>query len=122
MARTRWERDFDKRCMRQECAALGIGVPENANIRTLKAALEAYYKDAVIVQTEKGVALRQTEKPTSEYTVHFTAYIVHTIRAESEDAALEWLEDNACDYYRPDTGELEDFFDVDIIEVYKQED
>lgn len=118
----RYLREFNKRCMRKRCAELGITVPENANIRQLKVALDTYNENAVVVHVEDGIDFRQTDKPTAEYTIHFTLYCAHTIRAESEEAACKWMEKNAADYYKPEIGELADMGDYELIAVYTDED
>ena len=76
----RYTRECHKKYMRTRCAQLGIAVPEKATMKQLQAVLDAYYKDAVVVYTESGVDIRQTDKPTSEYTVHFSITEFHTIR------------------------------------------
>jgi len=118
----RYWREYQKKEMRKRCAELGITIPENANIRQLRAAINAYNKDAVVVHVGDGVAFRQTDKPTAEYTIHFNLYIAHMIRAESEEAALKWMKENAHDYYNPDIGEVVDMADYQFIDVYGEDE
>lgn len=122
MKTTRREREYQKESMRNLCTRLSIEIPENANKRQLEAAFDAYYKDAAVVHSEDGVALRQTDKPTAEYGIMFTLYVYHLVRAESEDAAIKWIRENAADYYRPDHGEVLDSGDVQIIDIAKEEE
>ena len=117
----RYMRKCQIKRMRGECAELGIAVSENANKRQLEAALGEYIKDAAVVHTGYGVALRQTDKPTAEYSIHFSITGTHTIRAESEEAAREWMEENATFYYSPDIGDT-DIYECDIHDVDKVEE
>jgi len=105
-----------------KCAELGITIPENASVRQIEAALERYYKDAAIIYVGDSLKARHTDKPTSEYTIEFTIYISRTLKAESEEAALEWLEDCVGDCYFPSVGEITDMGAPEIIAVYKGEE
>jgi hypothetical protein len=108
-----------KKHMREQCEQFRISVPENANRKQLKATLEAFYEDAAAVHVEDEVTLRWTDKPTAEYSICFSISGVYEIRAESEEAARKWLEENAADYYNPDFGNISDIDDVKIHKVYK---
>ena len=118
----RSQREARKKRMHDDCKSLGITVPERANIRQLEAALDAYHEDAVVVHAGDSVEFRQTDKPTAEYTVHFTIYVAHSVRAESQEAACKWVKENAHDYYRPDVGNAECTGDYMFIDVDKHED
>ena len=81
-----------ERYLHIRCAELGITVPENTTKEQLEAELAAYSKDAVAVLTEDGCGVdwRQTDKPTVEYVVEFTAGGNYIFKAESEAAARKW--------------------------------
>jgi len=115
------DKQLDK-YLRAKCAELGITILENASIRQIEIALEMYYKDAAIVYVGNRVEPRHTDKPTSEYTIEFTIYISRTLKAESEEAALEWLENCVSDCYFPTVGEITDMGTPEIIAVYKGEE
>ena len=104
------------------CNRLNIAVPETATIKTLKALIDEYFREAAIITTDEGLAFRQTSKPTSEYYVTFTLYVVHRVRAESEEAACNWLKENVIYYYRPRVGEMVDIVVDEIIDVEKDDE
>ena len=93
--------------LRATCAELNITVPEGANKKQLKALIDEYYRTAAVVTTDNGLNFRQTDKPTAEYTVEFAISGYHTIRAESEEAAREWLESEISWYYNPVIGDAD---------------
>jgi len=103
MTKKEWK-EFHKKGMREECAKLGITIPKNATRKQLKAIINDYYENAVVVFTEDGVDLRQTDKPTSVYGVFFTISGTHMVRAESEDAACEWVKINSAHHYIDGNG------------------
>ncbi len=115
-------RRWQKEQMLAQCANLGIQIPENANIRQLRALRDEYFKEAVIVRSGNGVCLRQTDKPTSEYSVEYTIRCIHTIRAESEEAACEWLKYEVSDMVEPRFGEMDDVYLDVIIDVITAND
>lgn len=80
--------------LRSQCARQGIKAPWFASARRLKAIIDAYYKDAVIIIGEDGNAtIRRTNKPAAKYIVEYTVFFCHTVIAESEEAARKWFED-----------------------------
>ena len=115
---TRWTKD----CLLKECARLGITVPKSATKLHLQGALIKYFINAAIVHTENGLEIRQTDKPTAEYSIYLNIGVSRTVRAESEAAAIEWLIHEADDCYLPHIGELDDMCSVEIIDVYKHEE
>lgn len=108
-----------KKHMREQCEQFRISVPENATRKQLKATLEAFYEDAAAVHVEDEVTLRWTDKPTADYAIDFSISGVYEIRAESEEAARKWLEENVADYCKPDIGNIFDIEDVKIHNVCK---
>ena len=108
--------------LHDRCKELGIPVLKYATIQQLKEALNRYYKDAAVVWIDDGADLRHTDKPTTEYLVDFTIDVTHSVRAESREAANEWIEYNASDFYKPDFGKLVDIGGVNIFGVYKQDE
>ena len=97
MTKSHW--DAIKKSLYAQCKELGIEIPENSTIRQFRTALDAYYRDAAVVNVEGKVCLRRTEKPTAEYNVEFTITGYYTIRAESEEAAREWVESRLDESY-----------------------
>ena len=118
MTSRKW-RESEKRYLRERCSELGITVAENATKRQLEVALDEYNKDAVLVHTEKGVEYRHTDKPSAAYTVEFTIRGYHTVRAESEQAAIEWIEDRCELNYVPGKYEDAEITEWEIGDVYK---
>lgn len=122
---TRSEKNMRKqnlKLMRNRCAELGITVPKNATEMHLEMAIFKYYRDAAVVRTEDGLELRQTDKPTNEYTICFTVYIARSLRAESEEDAIEWIKGEIHDCYHPDIGDVEDCGFDELIDVYEHDD
>lgn len=107
--------------LRKHCAELGIQIPRFATPKKLGNLIDDYYKSAAVVTTNEGLRFRQTSNATAEYTVYFTVSGYHTIRAESEDAAREWMEDGVADYYQPRFGSVADKWG-EVHEVSKDED
>lgn len=112
-----------KKNMSELCVECDIVVPRNATKKQLEEALiDEYHKLAAVVTTDEGrLVFEPTDKPTAMYTIGFTFYVAHEIKAESEKAAREWMEEYAIDYYKPGIGEVIDrgYFKIDS--VYKRE-
>ena len=113
----KWFRGY----LHDRCRELDITVPKNATTRQLKAAFNHGRNSAAIVNIENGVELRQTNMPTTEYTVGINIYVSRSVRAESEEAAIEWLKFEAQNCYRPIIGDIEDMGAAEIIYVYKHD-
>ena len=113
----KWFREY----LRDRCGELDIAVPENATTRQLKAAYNHGRNSAAIVNVENGVGIRQTNMPTTEYTIGINIYVSRSVRAESEEAAIEWLKFEAQNYYRPIIGDIEDMGAAEIIYAYKHD-
>ena len=114
----RSSRERRKRHLHERCAELSITVAESATVRQLETAIDAYERTAAVVRVGDDVDIRQTDRPTAEYTIHFTITGSHTVEAESEEAARKWVEDTATYCYRPTFGDA-DMGGCEIHEVFK---
>ena len=104
------------------CTELNIPVPEGTTAEQLWALLDEYFKTAAVVTLNDALYYMQTDKPTKEYIVEFTLCGYQRIRAESAEAAHEWVEDELCDYGTPYKYEFTKISDWDVIDVREVED
>jgi hypothetical protein len=65
---------------------------EGARVRHLHELIETYNETAAAVLRNGEVEYRQTENPTSNYDIHFACTGVVSVKAESEEAARKWAE------------------------------
>ena len=114
---TKWFREY----LLDKCRELDIALPENATTRQLKAAYKHGRNSAAIVNVENGVEIRQTDMPTTEYTIGINIFVSRSVRAESEEAAIEWLKFEAQNCYSPIIGDIEDMGAAEIISVFKHD-
>lgn len=106
----------------EQCAELNITVPEGASKKQIEALIDKYYETAAVITTDEGLRFRQTDKPIAEYFVDFEITSSLIIRAESEEAAREWVEDLDLlnDYLG--TCEFVDIVHAEIINCNKVEE
>ena len=76
-----------KKILMEHCNELGIDVPEGATNN-------AYFEDAAVIKTDNGLQCMQTVKDTEVYTIEFIGIGYCTIRAENEEVARIWVEEN----------------------------
>ena len=75
------------------CNKLGIEFPANAKTVTIGDLINDYKSEAVVVETAEGIRLRRTDKPVKEFTYSVTFNCNVDVKATSEEAAREWLEE-----------------------------
>ena len=94
-----------KKYLIETCNELGIAIPEGATRKQLETAIRTYFEDAAVIKTDDGLRFIQTDKDTEEYTIDFIGIGYCTVRAESEEAARDWIEKNKLEYgYNLDFG------------------
>ena len=125
MKKTRYLSKEERNYWLSRCAELGIEIRENATKKQFKDALRAYFKDpsVTIVRTKSGLERRKQDSPSAEYIVVFNLEITQIVRAESEEAAVEWLE--GLDYeehYTPIYGRVQDVCGFQLLKVFKEGD
>ena len=109
-----------RRCMYEVCTELGFSLLENAGIKLFEAILHAYYSEEAAVITEDGVALKQTDRPTDIYGVCFTITGTQYVKAESEEAAHEWVKFSNTSNYA-DSKTKNAYVTVENVIKYKTE-
>lgn len=82
-------------------AGLNLAVLEGATKKQLQALIDEYFVTAAVVTTDRGLRFMQTDRPVKEYTVSFSLSGCHMIRAESEEAACDWVKSESPRFYDP---------------------
>ena len=103
-------------------SVLNIDIPMGATKEQLRNLMYEGFGTAAVVSTDEGLSFMVTDKPTADYIVEFTISGYHRIRAESEEAARKWVEEDLGCSYSTDGFGYEGVSDWDIEDSYKVED
>lgn len=109
-----------KRIMVDMCNLYGITIPEGATNKQIETLIYSFFENAAVVKTNDGFCFELTDKDTEDYIVEFTISGYYSVRAESEEVARGWAEDNVSWDFRSNDCVYAEITGWEIEDSYKE--